>query len=70
MPTFDLSVDIGSDKPDRVTSTNAAILVAEDNIISQALMRAQLEIIGYKAGYAVNGLEALNYWREGNYDIL
>jgi PAS domain S-box-containing protein len=70
MPTFDLSVDIGSDKPDRVTSTNAAILVAEDNIINQALMRAQLEIIGYKADYAVNGLEALNYWREGNYDIL
>jgi CheY-like chemotaxis protein len=44
--------------------------VAEDNIINQALMRAQLEIIGYKADYAVNGLEALKYWREGKYDML
>ncbi len=70
MPTFDLSVDIGFDKSDRVASTNAAILVAEDNIINQALMRAQLEIIGYKADYAVNGLEALKYWREGKYDML
>ncbi|MFT5597828.1 MAG: PAS domain S-box-containing protein [Gammaproteobacteria bacterium] len=70
VPTLDRSVDAASDKLDLVTSSCPPILVAEDNIINQALMRVQLEIIGYKADYALNGLEALECWRKGKYDIL
>lgn len=47
-----------------------AILVAEDNMVNQALMQAQLKIFGYKADYADNGVEALKLWREGEYDIV
>ncbi len=59
-----------------VTSINrgerekARILVAEDNLINQELMAAQLELLGYEADYAVNGAEALDYWRSNDYGLL
>ncbi|MDC1287616.1 EAL domain-containing protein [Gammaproteobacteria bacterium] len=46
------------------------ILVAEDNLINQELMAAQLNMLGYQADYAVNGAEALAHWRQGNYSLL
>ncbi len=46
------------------------ILVAEDNLINQELMAAQLSILGYRADYAENGQSALARWQEGSYDLL
>lgn len=46
------------------------ILVAEDNLINQELMAAQLEMLGYRADYAENGVQALEYWNQGKYDLL
>ena len=48
----------------------ARILVAEDNLINQQLMAAQLDILGYEADYADDGLQALKRWREGDYNLL
>ena len=46
------------------------ILVAEDNSINQELMAAQLEILGFRADYVDNGVQALKSWQQGKYDLL
>jgi len=46
------------------------ILVAEDNLVNQELMAAQLRLLGYKADYAENGTEALKMWKSGDYRLL
>jgi EAL domain-containing protein (putative c-di-GMP-specific phosphodiesterase class I)/signal transduction histidine kinase/DNA-binding response OmpR family regulator/HPt (histidine-containing phosphotransfer) domain-containing protein len=46
------------------------ILVAEDNLINQELMAAQLEILGYQADYVENGVQALERWRQNEYGLL
>jgi EAL domain-containing protein (putative c-di-GMP-specific phosphodiesterase class I)/signal transduction histidine kinase/DNA-binding response OmpR family regulator len=46
------------------------ILVAEDNLINQELMTAQLSLLGYQADYADNGALALECWQRGGYDLL
>ena len=46
------------------------ILVAEDNLINQELMAAQLEILGYQADYTENGVEALARWQQNDYGLL
>ncbi|MGB5330453.1 MAG: EAL domain-containing protein [Gammaproteobacteria bacterium] len=56
-----------------VTRSNAAaprVLVAEDNPINQQLMEAQLNILGYTADYVENGQQALEQWRDGDYNLL
>ena len=49
---------------------NLRILVAEDNLMNQKLMEAQLDMLGYQADYAQNGSQALAHWRQGNYALL
>ena len=51
-------------------SGSSRILVAEDNLINQELMAAQLDLLGYHADYAENGTEALAHWLQGNYGLL
>ncbi len=51
-------------------SGGSRILVAEDNLINQELMAAQLGILGYEADYAIDGATALTRWRDGQYDLL
>ena len=49
---------------------DSRILVAEDNLINQELMAAQLEILGYEADYVENGVQALEKWRQREYGLL
>ena len=46
------------------------ILVAEDNMINQELMAAQMELLDYQVEYASNGAEALEKWQSGKYYVL
>lgn len=46
------------------------ILVAEDNMTNQEVLRQQLSLLGYSADFANNGIEALEQWRSGNYHLL
>ena len=46
------------------------ILVAEDNLINQELMAAQLKMLGYRADYVENGIEALESWQQDEYQLL
>jgi EAL domain-containing protein (putative c-di-GMP-specific phosphodiesterase class I)/signal transduction histidine kinase/DNA-binding response OmpR family regulator/HPt (histidine-containing phosphotransfer) domain-containing protein len=46
------------------------ILVAEDNLINQELMTAQLSLLGYQADYSENGIQALAHWQQRSYHLL
>lgn len=46
------------------------ILLAEDNEINQEVMLEQLQLLGYTAECAQDGVEALALWRSGQFDLL
>ncbi|MEI7828603.1 MAG: response regulator [Prolixibacteraceae bacterium] len=46
------------------------ILVAEDNMINQKLIRNVFELLGYKMDIAANGLEAIDSLQRKNYDLI
>ena len=52
------------------STTNTKILVAEDNPVNQELLAAQMELLGYSAEYADNGVEALKLWKTGRFHLL
>ena len=83
--TFWVTIELASSQPPanaidipvatipEVTQTDwgtPRILVAEDNLINQELMGAQLEMLGYRADYVINGVQALESWQQGGYDLL
>ena len=63
-------------KNDKVLDTQLAqnfprkILVAEDNEINRNVFNQFLEILGYKADFAHNGIEVLEMLKSKNYDII
>ena len=46
------------------------ILIAEDDSTSQKVLLRQLELLGYAAEIASDGMEALRLWGDGNYALL
>ncbi len=46
------------------------ILVAEDNLINQKLIRNVFELLGYKTDIAANGLEAIEALKRKNYTLI
>ncbi|MCC6161095.1 MAG: response regulator [Nitrosomonas sp.] len=46
------------------------ILVAEDNEINQKVIRQQLALLGLAADIVVNGVEALQRWKSGEYALI
>ena len=46
------------------------ILVAEDDPINQSVIFQQLQLLGYAAEFATNGVEALNRWRASSFGLL
>ena len=46
------------------------ILVAEDNDINRKVILRQLQLVGYTAEVCVNGREALQRWRSGNFALV
>ncbi|MEN9790523.1 MAG: hypothetical protein RLZZ63_181 [Gemmatimonadota bacterium] len=46
------------------------ILVAEDDEVNQKVILRQLELVGFAAELAVNGVEALRLWRSGHYALV
>ncbi len=47
-----------------------SILVAEDNAINQRVARFNLERFGHTVEIAENGVEAIDKYRKGNYDLI
>jgi len=46
------------------------ILVAEDNLINQTVIRSQLKLLGFEAVLASDGAEAFDLWKNGEFDVL
>ena len=61
-----------SSKPfDAVSSKfDAKVLVAEDNVINQKLIKRTLEDLGLKVSIAANGLEAFQKRKDGDFDLI
>ena len=55
-----------------ITSENSHIniLVAEDNEANQELLELQLDMLGYKADFANDGIEAYELWESNEYTLL
>lgn len=49
---------------------NLRILVAEDNLINQAILKEQLEALGCSVVVAGNGHQALQIWDEERFDVV
>ena len=49
---------------------DANVLIAEDNIINQKLIKKTLEDLGLTVSIANNGLEAFQKRKDGNYDLI
>ena len=47
-----------------------SILVVEDNEINQVVLEMQLKKLGHSVTLAVNGLEALAFWRSARFDMI
>ena len=49
---------------------NANVLIAEDNIINQKLIKKTLEDLGLTVNIAANGLDAFQKRKDGNFDLI
>jgi PAS domain S-box-containing protein len=57
-------------EPSHRPGPDVTILVAEDNEINQKVIAKQLDLLGYRAEMAANGLDALARWRHGGHALL
>lgn len=69
-PALDAYTDLNAFEAAVSSSKLPSILVAEDNMINQQLMKEQLNVIGLEADFVENGVEALSCWQKGQYDML
>ncbi|KAK9763040.1 hypothetical protein K7432_010655, partial [Basidiobolus ranarum] len=49
---------------------NASVLVVEDNLINQRVLKRQLELAGFTAGVAKHGAEALDILKQTSYHLI
>ncbi|EPN6727965.1 ATP-binding protein [Pseudomonas sp. GD03817] len=57
-------------KPQEMRQLDLRVLVAEDNIINQLILKGQLEELGCTVVLASDGDEALQHWRPGRFDVV
>jgi signal transduction histidine kinase/CheY-like chemotaxis protein len=51
-------------------STSLSILLAEDNLVNQRVAMTMLSKMGHRITLATNGLEALEHWRQSDFDLI
>jgi two-component system, sensor histidine kinase and response regulator len=51
-------------------SLSLRILLAEDNLVNQRVAMTMLGKMGHRITLATNGLEALEQWRQGDFDLI
>jgi CheY-like chemotaxis protein len=51
-------------------AARAQVLIVEDNLINQKVARSLMERMGYEVEVAANGLEGVQKWERGSYDLI
>jgi hypothetical protein len=64
MPTLMIDDDAKNRRP------ALRILLAEDNLVNQRVAMSMLGKMGHRITLATNGLEALEQWRQGDFDLI
>jgi hypothetical protein len=52
------------------SSPSLSILLAEDNLVNQRVAMTMLGKMGHRITLATNGREALEQWRQNNFDLI
>ncbi len=52
------------------STVSLKILLAEDNLVNQRVAMSMLGKMGHRITLATNGLEALEQWRQGDFDLI
>ena len=52
------------------SSLSLRILLVEDNLVNQKVAMGMLGKMGHRITLATNGLEALEQWRQGDFDLI
>jgi hypothetical protein len=54
----------------RASSVSLSILLAEDNLVNQRVAMSMMGKMGHRITLATNGLEAVEQWRQGDFDLI
>ena len=71
MPTLVVDDNATDDNAtNRRPALSLRILLAEDNLVNQRVAMSMLGKMGHRITLATNGLEALEQWRQGDFDLI
>ncbi|MCB1609167.1 MAG: PAS domain S-box protein [Xanthomonadales bacterium] len=61
---------LGADSVPTAALPSARLLIADDNQINTEILSCQLRALGHRVETAADGLEALQKWRDGHFDLV
>jgi CheY-like chemotaxis protein len=64
------AADVAAPTPSRAAPLNGRVLVVDDNSVNRKILARQLELAGASTDAASGGEEALELWRNGDYDLV
>jgi signal transduction histidine kinase/CheY-like chemotaxis protein len=70
MPTLIVDDNATDDNATNRRPSSLRILLAEDNLVNQRVAMSMLGKMGHRITLATNGLEALDQWRQGDFDLI
>jgi signal transduction histidine kinase/CheY-like chemotaxis protein len=70
MPTLIVDDNATDDNATNRRPSSLRILLAEDNLVNQRVAMSMLGKMGHRITLATNGLEALEQWRHGDFDLI
>ncbi|TPX65966.1 hypothetical protein SpCBS45565_g04841 [Spizellomyces sp. 'palustris'] len=70
LPTLDRKSQSDSPPPQDTHPTNLSVLIVEDNLVNQRVLKRQLDLAGFKSQVANNGAEAVEMTEKEEFDVV